>query len=187
MGMLSQFAGNTLMHQGGSFEPQRTNNFALVVTGIPNAANLTLFTKGVELPGVGITVKQIGFFNEFVKYAGRIKPFEDVTATFHDYLDADTVGFLSAWYNIVVNFQNGAIGFAKDYKKQGSVYLLPPGMPGQSPGAVDTVPYNNRIWNLSGMWPSDMKLGGFDNDGEGENQLITMRFTIDRGIPAQLQ
>lgn len=187
MGMISQFAGQTLLHQGGDFEPQRTNNFALVITGLSGAQNLALFTKGVELPDVGVSVKGIGFFNETVKYAGRIKSFDNVSATFHDYLDVDTIGVLSAWYNQVVNFKNGAIGFASQYKKQGSVYLLPPSTPGQSPGAVDIVPFNNRTWDLVGVWPSSLKIGGLDNDGDGENNLVTMSLAVDRAIPHQLQ
>jgi hypothetical protein len=186
MAAVSQFAGDSLLHQGGGFEPQRKSNFALVINGIGDSADsLVLSVDNSNVPSIQIVDGKIKYFNETMKYAGSVAPFEDQTIQYRDFIDQNTFQLLSAWMQQVINFQTGAIGFAKDYKKTGDILLLPPSTPNpQAPGAVQDSPYNNRMWNLVGIWPKQLKHDNVDAKDDGSSpMLITLVLSIDRAIP----
>lgn len=192
MSVVSTFAGNSLLHQGGSYEPQRKSNYAIVISGIPGADKLTLFTATAKIPATGLTKGKVKHFNETMHYAGSVMPFESLTLVFNDYLDVaggmSTLKMISEWYKQVVCFKNGAIGFAKDYKKQGEIFLLPPGMPNAAcPGAVAASAYKNRKFVLQGVWPEKFEYDELSMDDTGEQPArFTLSLSIDRGIPADM-
>lgn len=190
--VVSTFAGSSLLHQGGSYEPQRKANYAIVIAGVPGADKLTLFTKGLKVPSTAIAVGKIKHFNETMKYAGSVQPFENLTITFNDYIEVaggvSTLKLISDWYKQVICFKNGAIGYARDYKKQGDVLLLPPGIPNTScPGAVTASVFKNRKFILQGVWPSKFDYEELDSEDTGEQPArFTLELTVDRAIPADM-
>lgn len=184
MAAVSQFAGDTLLHAGGSFEPQRKSNFALVVYDVGDIDSLVLSLKSTNVPEVSMAQGGIKFFNETMRYAGSVSPFADGNLMYNDYIDRKTLAALSAWMKQVWNPANGAIGWARDYKKTADIMLLPPGMPGNVPGAVFSNPYQGRVWHLEGVWPKTLKSDDLDHSDEGTSpSLINLVLSVDRSVP----
>ena len=123
MSALSKFAGSVLLQAGGSYEPQRKSNFALIIEG-DGLDNLILQLKDVDIPAITLTQKGIKYFNETMHYAGSVTPFADLTVNYHDYIDRNGLALLSAWYKQGFDPKTGAIGWAKDYKKNGQLPFL---------------------------------------------------------------
>jgi len=187
MPTVSEFAGSALLHQGGSFEPQRKSNFALVIYGLDDAETLVLALKSSSVPNPAVNVQGIKYFNETMKYAGSVTPFADQTAVYHDYIDRQVLPVLSSWFKSVWCPETGSIGWAKDYKKRADIFLLPPGMPGGGcPGSVDAQAFRNRVWKIEGIFPSSLDYDDLDHDDDGTNAMVNMTFSIDRAYPQQM-
>ena len=182
--IISEHSGRTITHQAGGWEPQRTANFAIVISGLADAERLVLCTKKLKIPGVAVSKQAIKYFNESTHYAGAVEPFGDSTINFRDYIDVDVISVLAKWYNQVWQPDTGTIGWASDYKKTAEVYLLPPSLPGGS--AVPLAPFRNRIWTLYGLWPTKLDYPDLDNDATGEQSIIELVLSVDRAMPAQL-
>ncbi len=182
--IISEHAGRTIAHQSGGWEPQRTNNFALVITGLADTEKLILCTKSVKIPPPTITKQTIKFYNDSVNYAGALDTAGDMQIGFRDYLDIDTISVLSAWFKQVYNPETGGIGWASQYKKTAEVFLLPPGTP--TAGGVSAAAFRNRVWKLQGVWPSALDYPELSMDGAGEQVVVTMTLAVDRAFPAQM-
>lgn len=188
MSSVSSFAGNSLLHQGGGFEPQRKSNFALVISGLDETDKLVLTTKSVKIPGVHMAQGGIKHFNETMHYAGSVQKFGPGSIVFRDFIDVDTGKILSKWYKQVICFKTGAIGWARDYKKQGDLYLLPPGMPAAAcAGEVFPQEFQGRSWKLQGIWPMGLDYDELDHDDEGTVPAgITLEISVDRAYPTSM-
>lgn len=185
MAAISKFAGHVLLHAKGAYEPQRKSNFALIIHDVDNQDELVLVTKDVDLPPTALVQKGIKHFNETMHYAGSVQPFADLTVNFHDYIDRQGLQAISKWFNMGWSPETGAIGWARDYKKDGELLMLPPGLPGQRPGAV-TGEYQNRKWKLEGLWIKQFKPDSFDYDNDGDNTLIQVVISVDRAYPVTM-
>jgi len=188
MPILSTFAGNSLLAQGGSFEPQRSSNWAISFPGLENDETLVLAVKSVDLPGLNIARQGIKYFNTTAHYAGALQPMENVSIVFHDYIDRDVLGMLSRWFRKVYCPKTGAIGWARDYKRNGSLFLLPPGMAAADcPGVVESEEFQNRVYRVRGAFPIVMKYPELDHDSEGENTLIQFELSTDLVYPKSME
>lgn len=188
MSFSSEFAGNTLLHEQGAYEPQRKSNFALVLNNVNGQDTLTLSVKDVTLPSTALVQKGIKSFNQTMHYAGSVSPFADLAVNFHDYVDQSVLGSLAAWFKQTFDPATGAIGWAKDYKKSGTLYMLPPGISGATPGTVDIGSATaDRTWVLQGVWLRDFKPDMFDNEDDGGNTLLQCQFSIDVAYPAVME
>jgi len=188
MSSVSAFAGNSLLHQGGGFEPQRKSNFALVISGLDETDKLVLVTKSVKIPGLQMAQGSVKHFNETMRYAGSVSPFASGSISFRDFIDVDTIKILSKWYKQVICLRTGAIGWARDYKKQADLYLLPPGMPAsQCAGEVFAQSFQGRAWKLQGVWPMNLEYDELDHDDEGTSPAgITLEISVDRAYPVTM-
>lgn len=187
MPRLSDFAASSLLAQAGGFEPQRKSNMALLIPGLPNGDTLILALKDVEIPGMDITTQNMKFFNTTVGYAGALTKAEDLTLTYRDFLDEPVLDGLSAWFRMVYNPATGAIGRARDYKRRGTLLLLPPGMaPSEAPGVVDTAEYRHRSWVCRGLFPTSLTPDKFDHDDEGTPAMINLKLHCDLCYPRRL-
>lgn len=147
---------------------------------------LILSLKDADPPGLSIDRQGIKHFNTTSHYAGALTPTENMSLHFRDYIDRDVLGDLAKWFRKVYNPKTGAIGWARDYKKQGSLLLLPPGMPsGDAPGVVNSEAYRNRKWICKGSFPVSLKHDPFDNDNS-EGVLVTMDLSVDLCYPASM-
>jgi hypothetical protein len=185
MSAVSNFAGSSLLHQGGNYEPQRKSNFAVVIYGLADTDTLVLSLAKATIPDVQIVEGKIKYFNETMKYAGSVSPFPDGELSFTDYIDRSTLTTLSKWMKQVWNPATGAIGWASTYKKTGDIMLLPPGMPGNTPGAVSSTAYNQRVWRLGGVWIKGLKYDPLDHSDDGSTPaMVNVTLCVDRCIPA---
>lgn len=190
MSSISKFAGHVLLHAKGAYEPQRKSNFALVIHDVDHQEDLILVVKDVDLPPTAFTQKSIKHFNETMHYAGSVTPFTDLTVNYHDYIDRQGLQAIAKWANQVWSPETGAIGWAKDYKKDGELLMLPPGIPGTTPGAVEAPAggiYDQRKWKLEGLWVKSFKPDQFDHENDGDNTLLNVVISIDRAYPVSMK
>lgn len=187
MPALSTFSGNSLMSQSGGYEPQRLSNWALLVPGLENDETLLLSLKNADVPALTIQKQGIKYFNQTSHYAGSLQAMDNFTVGYHDYLDRDVLGILARWYRKVYCPITGSIGWAKDYKRQGTLYLLPPGMPAEDcPGIVSAEPFRLRGYTLRGLWPASLKYPELDHDDEGTNPVIQLELAVDMAYPISM-
>jgi len=156
----------------GGYEPQRKNNFTLLVEAPSSIGDVGLIQMSLHsfpLPKEVKEVITIPFGNEQRKVAGKAS-FPDINLVVTDYVDQDVLGVLKAWRKLVYDPATGQIGWAEDYKGSGSIYMFgPDGTPTDDKGL---------IWNLRGMWPSKLDPG--DPTMENANPVrITTTFVID--------
>lgn len=184
MPKLSSFATSVLLQQGAAFEPQRVSNWAVIIPGLDQGDLLVLSVKSASIPGMNVVKKGIKYFNTTAYYAGALSPMESFTIEYHDYLDRDILGILARWHKTVYNPDTGGIGFASQYKRDGSLFLLPPGMPiADAPGVVNSQEYADRTFRLKGVWPAVLKYAQLDHESDGENALINLELSVDMAYP----
>lgn len=156
---------------GGGYEIQRQNNALLYVVGLDGNSNdvLTLSLQSFPLPKVSSGIIEVPFVNEKRKFAGAIT-YDDLTIVFNDYVDRPTAEVLFRWRYSVQNPDTGAVGYKRDYAKEGRMVKFGPD------GTAD-----DREWELRGIWPSTMDAGEVDFAGE-DAVKINMTLTIDTAL-----
>lgn len=175
--------GNSILLAQGRYEPQRICNWVIQITGAEdigiNTADFYLALKSFPFPIESNPVKRIRWFNESRTYAGSLADFADLSMQVHDYLDVNTAYILYRWRRRVWNPGNLTIGFARNYKLNGMLYLSPP-------NAVDIpdIMATSRTWYCQGIWPISIDMGTFDMDNDGDNVLINCSLACDRAYPA---
>lgn len=153
--------------QNGAFEPQRKNNFTLRIdVGNGNVVQRSL--DSFPLPKGGNEEIAVNFGNEVRKVAGRAI-FDNLELVLKDFVDTPAAQGMIAWRKQVYDPTSGAIGWARNYKKEGEVVMFGPD------GTRE------RAWRLIGCWPSRMDPGGGDMNA-AENNKITTVITIDKAI-----
>ena len=164
-----------------SFEPQRTNNFEVMITGLDNTitANgqtignaseiITLSVASYSAPQINISPIVVPYGNNKVKFAGTPE-FPDSNIVLNDYIGLNVERILQGWQKKVYNPDTQVIGYASQYKKEG--YLI----------EYDPSGNNPRQWKLIGCWPSQLQLGDFNQEGNSVRQVI-MTLTYDYAIP----
>lgn len=151
------------------YNPQRKDNFTLVVNGIDNLLRvgsrdasterkdiitggqeqimLTLKTCGTPQVSQGeITVNR---GNSVIKFAGK-PTFADISFTAYDYIGSNIKDVLLAWQQLSYNSKYDYVGNAADYKKNCQLLQLTPD------GELV------RYWEIKGAWLKDVKPGDFD-------------------------
>lgn len=152
--------------QGGGFEPQRKNNFTVVIPFMD-----TILQQAIEscpLPIDENEVIDIRFGNEKRKVAGPAS-FNDLQLQVKDFIDSPVMQKLMTWRKKVYDPATGKIGLAKDYKQKGQLIMFGPD--GSSP----------RKWDLFGVWPSRDDPGG-GSMAESGNNMITFTLQVDRAV-----
>jgi len=154
--------------QNGAFEPQRKNNFTLI---LEMGGDVELIQRSLDefpIPKETNSPIDVNFGNEVRKVAGRAT-FEDLSLVLKDFVDQQVVEQMIQWRRQVYDPNTGVIGLARDYKKQGEVIMFGPNGETQ------------RTWKLYGVWPSKLDPGG-GNMNANENNKITVTITIDKAI-----
>jgi hypothetical protein len=156
--------------QGGTFEPQRKNNFMVTFLGVSSEDDtISLSVSTFPIPTVGVGVGETHWGNEVRKWAGKAE-FGDATLVLKDYVDAGTAKAIMGWYTQVHQPGTAIVGRAAKYKKQGEVIMFGPD------GADD------RSWKLIGCWPSQVDFGGGDMGSSDQNE-ISVTIQVDRVLP----
>jgi hypothetical protein len=178
MGSTYQVDAQHIAPQGGGFEPQRKNNWAIefIIGNGQSEQVMTLSLKGSLFPKESNVKKSIKYFNETRHYAGSVTPFEALSVKYHDYVDRQILSALYEWRRMVWDPSTGAIGLASEYKKPGRLYFYPPNVVDGGSGAA-------RTWRLIGCWPVSVTTDDLDMESDGDNIEITLEVSIDRALP----
>lgn len=178
-------AGTLFLTTENGFEPQRTNNFELQITGLDTIKNagmtssnkktngysqaiynrlqniadeLVLSVKTGFSPKENVSTLEVPYGNSKVKFAG-IPSYEDGTVAWNDYYDKDTELILKAWQSAAYNAKTGAVGDAADYKRTAYMTMYSPS------GKV------GRRWKLHGCWVSSVNGDDMSNESNAVRSL----------------
>lgn len=164
--------GTYHMANDNAFEPQRTNNFEVQITGLGTEQSqvITLSVASYDAPTISQQPIEINYGNNIIKFAGK-PSFQDSNITLNDYIGKEVEKILSDWQKLSYDYNTQKIGWASDYKKTG--YLIEYDPSGGSP----------RQWMLVGCWLSSLQLGNFSQDGNAVRQ-VTCTLVYDYAIPA---
>lgn len=156
--------------QNGAFEPQLSNRFLMEIYGLASGDLdvIVLALNNLTPPVISVEPTTIPFGNEERKVAGRAT-FDDITLNLKDFVDAPVRDAMHRWFEQVYDPNTGLMGYARDYKKEGSIIMTGPD--GES----------QRVYNLIGIFPTSLNPGSFDMGG-AENIEIDMSISIDKMI-----
>lgn len=175
--------GTGFMVKNENWEPQRINNFELVIEGLNEIilANgetfkcgdagdrIMLSVQNFTAPSLEIARITTQYANNSVKWAGKPE-FPDSSVTVNDYIGVQVERILSAWFRAAYDFDSEKIGLAKNYKK--TAHLIEYDPQGGQP----------RIWKMEGCWLANFNLGEWNQDGNQQRQ-IQATFVYDRVYP----
>ena len=172
--------GNEILLKAGGYEPQRTNNWILSFTGLSSLGldndEFYLSLKSFPFPEEANAKKAVRWFNESRFYAGSVEDFENQNLVIRDYIDKNTLKNIYDWRRLVWNPTNLTVGFARNYKANGLLYLCRSNM-------ID-VPGTKRTMFLQGCWPRRVSASELDMDSDGDQVLVTIEIVIDRAYPS---
>lgn len=151
------------------YNPQRKDNFTLVVNGIDNLLRvgsrdastakidqikdgqeqIMLTLKNCGVPQVSQGEITVNRGNSVIKFAGK-PTFADINFTAYDYIGSNVKDVLLAWQQLSYNSKYDYVGNAADYKKNCQLLQLTPD------GELV------RYWEIKGAWLKDVKPGDFD-------------------------
>lgn len=173
--------GAMFMSSSSTFEAQRSYNFLIQFSGLgPNQGqNLSLAAQSFPLPTESSGIITVNYGNTQVKFAGQTS-WSAGSLTLRDYIDPDMEAIIMTWRQKVYNPKDDSIGWAKNYKHNGTITEVAPDGTYQ------------REWQLVGCWPSDVDYGSLDNTSDSL-KLLTMTIQYDKAYrtgpvnPAQVQ
>ena len=161
------FNADHIASVGGGLEPQKKNNFVVI---LPVGGNL--IRKALSrfpVPTDSNEVLTISYGNEERKVAGAAR-FTNAVLELYDFIDSDVLQQIMNWRDSYVhNPRTGQIGHAGDYKVQGVARMLGPG------GQI------SREWRLIGLWPSEVNPGSGDMSANVTN-VIAITLRVDKVI-----
>ena len=165
---------NFLGGQGGGFEPQRTNQMRLIITGLDGQSSskddvLVLAINHFPLPKVSSGVVEVGYLNEKRKFPGNPQ-YQAMQLRFVDYVDKDIAGILWRWRQLVHDPVTGKGQLAAIFKKTAYVQMFSPD------GQIE------RDYRMEGCWLSDYDHSESDQEGE-EVVKIMVTMEIDKFYP----
>ena len=165
------------------WEPQRVNNFEVVIQGLDHlkfasgdekstdafAERIMLSVDSFSAPTVEIAQITTHYANNSVKWAGK-PDFPNSSLVINDYIGIQTEAILAAWFRCAYDFKSEKIGRAVNYKK--TAYLIEYAPDGTSA----------RTWRLDGCWLASYQLGDWNQQGN-EQRKLTATLVYDRVIP----
>lgn len=175
--------GTKFMVGNSSWEPQRTNNFELIVEGLNRItlASGEVFTSSDAMdrimlsvdsftaPSLEISQITTHYANNSVKWAGKPE-FSNSSLVVNDYIGVQVEEILGAWFRAAYDFESEKVGLAINYKK--TAYLVEYNPQGGDP----------RIWKLEGCWLANFNLGEWSQEGN-QQRKINATFVYDRVTP----
>lgn len=176
--------GTGHMVRDESWEPQRINNFEVVIEGLDTlrlagtnddinlgsmAERIMLSVDSFSAPTIEIAQITTHYANNSIKWAGK-PDFPNSSLVINDYIGQRVETLLAAWFQAAYNFQNETIGLAKHYKK--TAYLIEYAPDGSE----------SRVWRLEGCWLASFQLGDWNQQGN-EQRKLNATLVYDRVIP----
>lgn len=147
-------------------EPLRVYNFYLEIAG---QTSLRMHVEQVRMPTFGVAVLRERFFNEDIKVAGAAVVGENQIVA-RDTVSNSCYNELISWSKDVHNPGSGAIGYAKDYKKQGFLILA-------DPKGIEV-----KKITVKGIWPQQISGSELTYNTEAGDVKIQVVFQVDKYI-----
>lgn len=169
--MAFDFSADHIAAGSGSYEPQRLNHFSVSFAGLGQGDIIQKSLRSFEPPHREIDQIEIPYANETRKVASRVTV-TDANMVIGDYCDKDSWKTFHDWLNLVHNVRTGAIGMAKDYKKDGTVNYYGPN------GEL------MRSWTCQGCWPKSVSPEQFSQES-GEQNTLTVPLACDKVMPSE--
>lgn len=174
------------------YEPQRTTDFELIITGFgpnytPGDPGIYNVLTGKRLDGatevlryavtecdiphykVGVQEQRRG--NSVQKYAGTAS-FDSGTLKVRDWIGSDSKSILMSWLNQAYDVKTDKTGLLEDYKRDCTLIEYTP----------DRQPI--REWRLYGCWVSDVSEDSWNHDSDNGERQLTATLQFDRAVMA---
>lgn len=181
----TQYGAYHISNNTVEYNPQRKNNFTLIVTGLQDLKRmgtregstsendvitdgqrqLALALKTCDTPEITQDKITINRGNSSIKFAGK-PSFNDINIEAYDYIGSDVKDTLLAWQNLSYNTRYDYVGGARAYKKDCQLLQLDPN------GNLI------RYWDIKGAWLTNVKPGNFTMD-DGSEQTVTATLCYD--------
>lgn len=181
-----KYKGTGHMVGKDAWEPQRVNNFEVVIEGLDTlvvagtadgtsqnygsvAERIMLSVDSFSAPTIEIAQITTQYANNSIKWAGKPE-FPNSTLVINDYIGMRVEQLLAAWFRCAYDFQTENIGLARNYKK--TAYLIE-----YAPDGSEA-----RTWRLEGCWLASFQLGDWNQAGN-EQRKLNATLVYDRVIP----
>ena len=171
------------------YNPQRKNNFTLIVNGLNNLPRvgsvdsslgdlgvndyiedgqnqLILALKSSDTPQVTQNPITINRGNSTIKFAGK-PSFNDINIEAYDFIGSNVKDTLLAWQNLSYNTKYDYVGNAWSYKKDCQLLQL------------DPVGNLIRYWEIKGAWLQSVTPGNFSVDDGDTAQTVSATISYD--------
>ena len=172
------------------YEPARTNNFQLVVTGldtllragvdeavatdndyIRNAQETIIMSVVSETaPHFELSNIDVQRGNSTIHFAG-VPTFNSTTLVVNDYMGARTKEVMMAWQALAYDVRSDRVRAATNYKKDCILYEY-------TPDFEQVI----RYWEIKGAWVSGLSENDFSNE-TNDKKTVTATIIYDRAIP----
>lgn len=170
MGYDSRSLGPMHLSANRNYEPQRTNNFQVEFYNLPGQGTeqIMLATNDFSMPNITNDPIEVGHGNSTVKFAGRTNFTGMDTLTCIDWITTDIEKIITDWRHLVYNEKTDQIGWAVDYKKEGSVTEFGP----------DGTFFRNC--KILGVWPYGVNYGESMSHEGAEVKKVTVNISYDK-------
>lgn len=171
------------------YNPQRKNNFTLIVNGLNNLprvgsvdsslgdlgvndyiedgqSQLILALRTCDTPQVTQNPIPINRGNSTIKFAGK-PSFNDINIEAYDFIGSNVKDTLLAWQNLSYNTKYDYVGNAWSYKKDCQLLQL------------DPVGNLIRYWEIKGAWLQSVTPGNFSVDDGDTAQTVSATISYD--------
>ena len=171
------------------YNPQRKNNFTLIVNGLNNLPRvgsvdsslgdlgvndyiedgqnqLILALKSSDTPQITQNPITINRGNSTIKFAGK-PSFNDINIEAYDFIGSNVKDTLLAWQNLSYNTKYDYVGNAWSYKKDCQLLQL------------DPVGNLIRYWEIKGAWLQSVTPGNFSVDDGDTAQTVGATISYD--------
>lgn len=187
MAIENNFGAYNIANNTVEYNPQRVNNFNLVVEDIDGVLRtgsiaestddadvlknaqqeIMIGLKSCDVPSAsqGKIVIQKG--NSQIKFPGKPE-FSDIQLTAYDFIGSNVKDTFYAWQNLCYNRRYDAIGNKSAYKKNCVLYEYEPGREGRVV----------RYWEIKGAWPTTVTVTGKDATSDAAAE-VSVTLSID--------
>lgn len=185
MAIDNNFGAYNIANNTIEYNPQRLNNFNLVVEDIDgilrpgadinnpqesdrlNNAQETIMIalRSCDPPTSSQPQIPVQKGNSTIKFPGK-PTFSDINLTAYDFMGSNVKDVFYAWQNLCYNRTYDFVGNKSSYKKNCTLYEFTP--------AGNVV----RYWEIKGAWPTSVNVSGFDTTSD-DQAIVNVTLSID--------
>ena len=152
----------------GGFEPQRSNNGTLRISGLPGSGPdlIELALQSFPFPKFNLNPMELPYMNSVRKFPTKIT-YDAGTLVIRDIVNQNVAQTLWDWFKLAGDPKTEKIGMASSYKKDADGIWFAPD---------DSI---ERTWKMEGCWLSSYDPGDFDTTG-GDPVVISCTLEYDK-------